>query len=65
MLDAFWSAWDAFADAADYADAIRRAVAYGADTDTTGAIAGGLAGARWGWEASRSPGAGACAVATS
>ena len=50
MLDSFWSAWDAFAGAADYADSIRRAVAYGHDTDTTAAIAGGLAGARWGWE---------------
>ena len=49
VLDSFWCAWDAFAGAADYADAIRRAVAYGADTDTTAAIAGGLAGARWGW----------------
>ena len=47
--DAFWSAWDAFAGAAGYADSIRRAVAYGNDTDTTAAIAGGLAGARWGW----------------
>ena len=50
VLDSFWSAWDVFAGADDYADAIRRAVAYGADTDTTAAIAGGLAGARWGWE---------------
>ena len=51
VIDSFWSAWDAFAGAADYADTIRRAVAYGSDTDTTAAIAGGLAGARWGWEA--------------
>ncbi len=50
VLDSFWSAWDAFAGAADYADTIRRAIAYGGDTDTTAAIAGGLAGARWGWE---------------
>lgn len=49
VLDAFWSAWDAFAGAADYAHAVRRAVAYGHDTDTTAAIAGGLAGARFGW----------------
>ncbi|MCJ7710828.1 MAG: ADP-ribosylglycohydrolase family protein, partial [Chloroflexi bacterium] len=49
VVDAFWSAWDAFAGAADYPDAVRRAVAYGNDTDTTAAIAGGLAGARWGW----------------
>ncbi len=50
VTDSFWSAWDAFAEATDYADAIRRAVAYGNDTDTTAAIAGGLAGARWGWD---------------
>ena len=51
VVDAFWSAWDAFAGATDYADVIRRAIAYGSDTDTTAAIAGGLAGAYWGWEA--------------
>ena len=50
VLDSFWSAWDAFAGADSYPDAIRRAVAYGHDTDTTACIAGGLAGARWGWE---------------
>jgi ADP-ribosylglycohydrolase len=50
VIDCFWSAWDAFAGATGYADAIRRAVAYGHDTDTTAAIAGGLAGARWGWK---------------
>ena len=48
VWDAFWSAWDAFAGADDYAGTIRRAVAYGNDTDTTAAIAGGLAGLRWG-----------------
>ncbi len=51
VIDSFWSAWDAFAGAADYADAIRRAIGYGNDTDTTAAIAGGLAGAYWGWDA--------------
>jgi ADP-ribosylglycohydrolase len=50
VIDAFWSAWEAFAGADDYAATIRRAVAYGHDTDTTAAIAGGLAGARWGIE---------------
>lgn len=48
VWDAFWSAWDAFAGANDYRETIQRAVAYGNDTDTTAAIAGGLAGARWG-----------------
>ncbi len=32
----------------DYRETIQRAVAYGNDTDTTAAIAGGLAGVRWG-----------------
>lgn len=50
VLDSFWSAWDAFAGGTDFEDAIRRAIAYGHDTDTTAAIAGGLAGARFGWE---------------
>ena len=51
VFDRFWSAWDAFAGAADYRDAIERAVRYGHDTDTTAAIAGGLAGIRFGWDA--------------
>jgi protein-tyrosine phosphatase len=51
VLDSFWSAWDAFADAAGYEETIRRAIAPGGDTDTTAAIAGSLAGAHWGWEA--------------
>ncbi len=45
VLDSFWSAWDAFAGAESYRDAVIRAVRYGQDTDTTAAIAGGLAGA--------------------
>lgn len=48
VVDSFWSAWDAFAGAADYRDTIERAIRYGHDTDTTAAIAGGLAGAYWG-----------------
>ena len=50
VLDSFWSAWDALAGATSFEDAIRRAIAYGHDTDTTAALAGGLAGAHWGWE---------------
>ena len=50
VIDAFWSAWDAFAGASDYRDAIARAVAYGRDTDTTACIAGGLAAAYWGFD---------------
>ncbi|HSM34072.1 MAG TPA: ADP-ribosylglycohydrolase family protein [Anaerolineae bacterium] len=48
VVDSFWSAWDAFAAAADYAGVVVRAVEYGHDTDTTAAIAGGLAGAYFG-----------------
>jgi len=47
-LDSFWSAWDAFSGAGSYPDALERAIRYGNDTDTTAAIAGGLAGLYWG-----------------
>ncbi|MFI5042473.1 MAG: ADP-ribosylglycohydrolase family protein [Acidimicrobiales bacterium] len=50
VIDAFWSAWDAFAEADSYPEAIERAIRYGNDTDTTACIAGGLAGIRWGIE---------------
>ena len=48
VVDSLWSAWDALAGARDYREAIERAVRYGNDTDTTAAIAGGLAGIRFG-----------------
>jgi ADP-ribosyl-[dinitrogen reductase] hydrolase len=48
VWDSFWSAWDAFAGASSYRETIERAIAYGNDTDTTAAIAGGLAGIRFG-----------------
>jgi ADP-ribosylglycohydrolase len=48
VVDAFWSAWDAFAGASSYRETIERAVRYGHDTDTTACIAGGLAGIHWG-----------------
>jgi ADP-ribosyl-[dinitrogen reductase] hydrolase len=48
VVDSFWSAWEAFAGADGYRDAVVSAVRYGNDTDTTAAIAGGLAGVRWG-----------------
>ena len=47
-IDSFWSAWEAFAGADSYAATIQRAIAFGNDTDTTAAIAGGLAGIYWG-----------------
>ena len=51
VVDSFWSAWDAFAPAPDYVAAVTAAVRYGDDTDTTAAIAGGLAGVAFGIEA--------------
>lgn len=48
VADTFWSAWEAFASASSYRETIQRCVRYGHDTDTTAAIAGGLAGLRWG-----------------
>jgi ADP-ribosyl-[dinitrogen reductase] hydrolase len=48
VWDSFWSAWDALDGADSYRETIERAVRYGNDTDTTAAIAGGLAGIRWG-----------------
>lgn len=49
-VDSLWSAWDVFAAAPDYPAAVIGAVEYGNDTDTTAAIAGGLAGAYFGIE---------------
>ncbi len=48
VVDSLWSAWDAFAAADSYRDAVVRAVCYGNDTDTTASICGGLAGVYWG-----------------
>jgi ADP-ribosyl-[dinitrogen reductase] hydrolase len=48
VVDTFWSAWDAFVASETYTDTVRRAIAYGNDTDTTAAVAGGLAGIYWG-----------------
>ena len=62
VWDSFWSAWDAFDGADDYRSTIQRAVAYGGDTDTTAAIAGGLAGIRWGIEGIPADGWPACAA---
>lgn len=47
VWDSLWSAWDAFAGAESYRETVERAIAYGNDTDTTAAIAGGLAGIHW------------------
>ena len=48
VVDTFWSAWTAFETARSYEECVRRAVAYGGDTDTTACVAGGLAGIYWG-----------------
>jgi ADP-ribosylglycohydrolase len=50
VLDTFWGAWEAFAAASGYAEAVETAIRYGNDTDTTAAVAGGLAGIHWGVE---------------
>lgn len=47
-LNAFWSAWRAFEGASSYRETIERAIRFGNDTDSTAAIAGGLAGIHWG-----------------
>jgi len=48
VLDCFWSAFEAFRSNPDFASTIFRAIRFGHDTDTTAAVAGGLAGAHWG-----------------
>jgi ADP-ribosylglycohydrolase len=48
VVDSFWTAWECFKSADGYAATVRAAVRYGHDTDTTAAIAGGLAGAHFG-----------------
>ena len=48
VVDTFWSAWDAFSKSESFSQTIVRAITYGNDTDTTAAVAGGLAGIYWG-----------------
>jgi ADP-ribosylglycohydrolase len=48
VVDTLWSARVALDGAGDYAEAVRRAIALGNDTDTTAAVAGGIAGIRYG-----------------
>jgi ADP-ribosylglycohydrolase len=48
VVDCLHSARLALADAGSYEEVIRRAVALGHDTDTTAAVAGGIAGVRFG-----------------
>lgn len=51
VLDTFWSAYQLLEQHDSYEDVIKGAVALGRDTDTTAAVAGGLAGIRGGIEA--------------
>ena len=50
VVDAFWSAIHALESQNNFADVIRSAIAFGNDTDTTAAIAGGLAGLKYGFD---------------
>ncbi|GLQ98211.1 ADP-ribosylglycohydrolase family protein [Dyella mobilis] len=48
VVDTLWSARLVLDEANDYAGTVRRAIALGNDTDTTAAVAGGMAGIRFG-----------------
>lgn len=48
VVDCFWSAFEAVASSDSYKETVTRAIKYGNDTDTTAAVAGGLAGVYWG-----------------
>ena len=48
VLDCLWSARVAVEDTNNYEDCVRRAIAFGHDTDTTAAVAGGIAGLMYG-----------------
>lgn len=48
VVDTLWSAREAYSSTGNYADCVRHAVSLGHDTDTTAAVAGGIAGLRYG-----------------
>ena len=48
VVDTLWSAKAAIEQTNDYESCVRRAIAFGHDTDTTAAVAGGIAGLRYG-----------------
>ncbi len=48
VLDTLWSARVAFESTSNYEQCVKRAIAFGHDTDTTAAVAGGMAGIRYG-----------------
>lgn len=51
VLDSLWSAVQCLLTTSDFQTCLQRAVSLGNDTDTTGAISGGLAGLRYGFDA--------------
>ena len=51
VIDTLWSAKHAVESTGDYETCVRRAIAYGHDTDTTACVAGGIAGIRHGVDA--------------
>lgn len=48
VLDCFWSAYESLKSSDSYRETVTRAIKFGNDTDTTAAVAGGLAGIYWG-----------------
>jgi ADP-ribosyl-[dinitrogen reductase] hydrolase len=51
VVDSLWSSIDCLLKTSDYEACVRRAISLGNDTDTTAAIAGGLAGMLYGFDA--------------
>lgn len=50
VVDCLWSARIAMEESSDFESAVKRAIAFGNDTDTTACVAGGIAGIRYGKE---------------
>ena len=48
VVDTLWSARAAVENSKSYEECVRRAILYGHDTDTTAAVAGGIAGLKYG-----------------
>ncbi|GAB2491401.1 ADP-ribosylglycohydrolase family protein [Arenimonas alkanexedens] len=48
VVDCLWSAKQAVEETTSYEACVKRAIAFGHDTDTTAAVAGGIAGLRYG-----------------
>ena len=50
VVDTLWSSRHAVESTSDYEACVRRAIAFGHDTDTTATVSGGIAGIRYGME---------------